>query len=220
MVFLLHVLRPGDIFVDAGANIGAYSLLASGLAGAQSIAFEPFPPAADHFQQNISLNKLDNRIELHRIGLGAKKKSIQLTSEKGIQNHIVTTSQSINSIDIELDSLDQICADQIPLLIKIDVEGYETAVIEGGKKLLENKGVKALIIETMGLGTRFGYKEDLLHDQLLSMGFGLYSYNVNERTFSALDRPLFGNNLYLKDMAFIQSRIKEAGITRVHGVRL
>ena len=44
MMFLLHLLRPGDIFVDAGANIGSYTVLASAVVGAKSISFEPVPP--------------------------------------------------------------------------------------------------------------------------------------------------------------------------------
>lgn len=44
MSFTAHLLKPGDLFVDVGANLGSYSLIASGLCKAQSIAFEPAPP--------------------------------------------------------------------------------------------------------------------------------------------------------------------------------
>src|SRR6185295_2090869 len=46
MMLLLHFLRPGDIFLDMGANIGSYSLLAAGVAGATAHAFEPDPQTA------------------------------------------------------------------------------------------------------------------------------------------------------------------------------
>ena len=41
--FLLHLLRPGDTFIDVGSNVGGYTVLASAVAGARSIAFEPVP---------------------------------------------------------------------------------------------------------------------------------------------------------------------------------
>src|SRR5579872_7449447 len=41
MAFLLHFLRAGDLFVDVGANVGSFSVLASGVVGASSIALEP-----------------------------------------------------------------------------------------------------------------------------------------------------------------------------------
>ena len=43
MAFVLHVLRAGDLFVDIGANAGAYTLLASSVAGAKTTCFEPVP---------------------------------------------------------------------------------------------------------------------------------------------------------------------------------
>ena len=43
MGFVLHALRPGDLFVDVGANIGSYTVLAAGAVGADAIAVEPVP---------------------------------------------------------------------------------------------------------------------------------------------------------------------------------
>jgi hypothetical protein len=43
MAFVLHYLQPEDLFVDIGANIGSYTLLASGAVGTRTIAFEPVP---------------------------------------------------------------------------------------------------------------------------------------------------------------------------------
>ena len=47
MAFTIHMLRPGDVFVDGGANIGTYTLLASAIAGAHTDAFEPDPGTID-----------------------------------------------------------------------------------------------------------------------------------------------------------------------------
>lgn len=43
MIFLLHALQPNEVFVDVGANIGAYTILASKVVKSKSISFEPLP---------------------------------------------------------------------------------------------------------------------------------------------------------------------------------
>jgi hypothetical protein len=49
MAFLLHVLHPGDVFFDVGANVGSYTILASGVAQARTLSLEPTPAkAASH----------------------------------------------------------------------------------------------------------------------------------------------------------------------------
>src|SRR6185437_5282689 len=48
MMFLLHLLRPADLFADVGANVGSYTILASAVAGAGSISFEPLPATFLH----------------------------------------------------------------------------------------------------------------------------------------------------------------------------
>src|SRR5215472_14517544 len=70
MAFLLHLLRPGDLFLDIGANIGSYTVLASKLCGAQTIAFEPDPHAASALEQNIRANDIAALANVQRIALG------------------------------------------------------------------------------------------------------------------------------------------------------
>src|SRR5579863_4327451 len=59
MAFLLHFLRPDDLFVDIGANIGSYTILASGVRRARTIAFEPDPVTFAALSRNIALNALE-----------------------------------------------------------------------------------------------------------------------------------------------------------------
>ena len=52
-------------------------------------------------------------------------------------NHVVTTSEESNStVKCQIDTIDSILGDNVPNLIKIDVEGYEFAVIEGASRTL------------------------------------------------------------------------------------
>src|SRR5215212_3903441 len=54
MGFLLHFLRPGDLFFDIGANIGSYTILASAVVGASTVSFEPVPSTFRNLQKNVT----------------------------------------------------------------------------------------------------------------------------------------------------------------------
>lgn len=218
MAFLLHLLRPGDVFVDAGANIGAYSLLASGVCGAESLAFEPAPDASAIFGQSVALNHLQNLVQLHQIGLGAAQRTAKLTTQHGIQNYISESANPAEGVEIRLQPLDDFCEKNPPVLIKMDVEGFETEVVRGAAKTLANSSVKALILESMGLGERFGFDEDVLHRELLALSFQVFNYQPFERKLTKLDKPVSGNNLYLRDLAFVENRLKYAPKMEVYGV--
>ena len=58
MALLLHFLRPGDLFLDVGANIGSYTILASGVVRATSWAFEPDPQTSRYLRRNVAINGL------------------------------------------------------------------------------------------------------------------------------------------------------------------
>jgi len=79
MAFLLHFLRRGDIFADVGANIGSYSILASAVRGATSIAFEPDPGTFASLQRNVMLNGIEELTMLHETALGAAAGQVEFT---------------------------------------------------------------------------------------------------------------------------------------------
>src|SRR5262245_26943028 len=86
MAFLLHFLRPGDLFADVGANVGSYSVLAGAAVGADVIAFEPgeaFPWLA----RNLELNGL-TRAQAQRTAVGATNGSVSFTSGEDTMNRI------------------------------------------------------------------------------------------------------------------------------------
>ena len=58
MTLLLHVLRPGDMFLDIGANVGTFTVLASGVAHAATIALEPIPDTYERLMRNLRLKSL------------------------------------------------------------------------------------------------------------------------------------------------------------------
>ena len=58
MAFVLHVLRPSDKFIDVGANVGSYTVLAAGAVGSRVLAVEPIPTTFGFLRRNVALNGL------------------------------------------------------------------------------------------------------------------------------------------------------------------
>jgi FkbM family methyltransferase len=208
MSFLLHFLRPDDVFFDIGANVGAYTLLASGEVGARTISVEPVPSTFKFLSDNIIINKLEDKVELLNNGLGSNSGTIKFTKSFDTVNHVATENET-DTIDVTVKIMDEI-ASQVPILIKIDVEGFETEVLNGAKEILENKNLKAIIIELNGSGSRYGYDEKLIHDKLLNHGFKIYNYNPAERKLSPLSNYGKYNTIYIRDESFVIDRINKA----------
>ena len=136
MGFLLHFLRPADTFVDIGANVGSYTILASSQVKANSISIEPLQDTFKKLIDNILINKVEKNVKACNIGLGSEISKIHFTKSLDTINH-VATKEEIDTIEVKIDTLDNLLMnEQCPSLIKIDVEGYENEVINGEEKTL------------------------------------------------------------------------------------
>jgi FkbM family methyltransferase len=217
MAFLLHLLRPDDLFIDIGANIGSYTMLASAEAGANTIAVEPVPQTFGHLTQNIKLNNIAAKATALNIGLGSKKDNLKFTRGHDTGNH-VATEHDTDVTEVKVDTLDNILAGQTPLLLKIDVEGFETEVLNGAEKILNSPGLKAIIIELNGAGDRYGFNDNDIHQLLFTKGFKVMRYNPFKRELAgAAERNTEHNTLYLRDIDFISNRVNAANKIYVQG---
>jgi FkbM family methyltransferase len=138
MNLVRRLLGPGDVFVDVGANVGAYTLVASEQPEALIIALEPNPTAFTKLLRNVSVNQRRNVIALRRAASSAKGVLRMTNRGSDPTNCIVLDSDRENTIEVEIDTLDAICAqhDAKPTIIKMDVEGHEPDVIEGATRIL------------------------------------------------------------------------------------
>jgi len=209
MAFTLHVLRPNDVFVDVGANIGSYTILSSAVAGAFSIALEPIPSTFTHLKNNVSINNVESLVTLCNCGAGAMKTSLRFTKNHDTVNHVLTESTSENdTVEVPIVTLNEICRHRNPLLIKMDVEGFEMEVLKGAKEILSNSQLKAIIIELNGSCRRYGVSEEEIHALLREVGFRPFTYEPFSRSLRSLSTYQPGNTIYLRDESWVRQRIQ------------
>ncbi|MDF2551510.1 MAG: hypothetical protein K0R77_785 [Chryseobacterium sp.] len=141
--YLSDFLKPGNVFIDIGANIGLFSLNASEIVGEKGkiYAFEAFPPNYNQFKENISLNKFENIIAENK-AISSQNSTIEiLYNEK--DNNIGMASAFLKDFTskevVESTTLDQYSVDhhinRIDL-IKIDIEGGEYDALLGMTRIL------------------------------------------------------------------------------------
>jgi FkbM family methyltransferase len=136
--------QPGATFVDVGANIGYHAVsVASACAGARVICFEPNPFVRADLVRNVALNP-DVSIEVRDCALGDRTGTVELHAQtrRAYNRGASSVFRNYNvgaryqKIAVELRTLDEELADTRVDLIKIDTEGFESAVLRGARKLI------------------------------------------------------------------------------------
>jgi FkbM family methyltransferase len=205
MAFLLHFLRPHDLFADVGANIGSYTVLASGVSKARVIAFEPDPDSFASLSRNIALNGLEPLAKARECALGAQAGQVRFTVGCDTVNR-VTTDDAIPTRMVAMDTLDRVLDGDPPTLIKLDVEGFESDVLRGATNTLTCRQLKAIISED---------RSPAIAAVLLSAGFVEQSYDPFTRLLSSVAAGSGSNALFVRDAAFVQQRLASAPRIRV-----
>ena len=177
-------MKPGDIFYDIGANVGAYSLVAAKCFAGQ-VKVYAFEPAFLNFSQlcrNIFLNKCQDTIFPLSVALSDK------TSIDDLNFHDLVTGGSLHTLgetidhkgeaftpvatqrmlSFRLDDLIHQFKIPTPSHIKIDVDGIEKAVLEGAERALSNPSLRSIDVELPE-----GERE--ITELLLAKGFKLHS---------------------------------------------
>ena len=223
MLFMLHVLRPDDLFIDIGANVGSYTVLASGVVGCQSISFEPVPMTFDRLGDNIALNRLGSKVKMYQMAPGDAVGKVQITLDENCTNHIRSNAESADAstAEVPIQVLDQVVRGMSPCLLKIDVEGYETLVIRGAEESLANESLRVVIMELNGSGSRYNFDELEIVEKMKSRGFATATYDPFNRQIVLLDGKCLssGNTLFVRDLPWLQDRVANApkrGINRQH----
>lgn len=154
---LVHsYLRKGDVFIDVGANIGYYSLIASEAVGQETRvhAIEPVPANAQALRETIALNGITN-IEVRQVAAGSHRgvTELHIAAEpvgnsawaSGVPSALRTGTIVVPTISI--DEYAETEAISSVRLVKIDVEGFEPEVLAGMKSILSRYDAPAILCE-------------------------------------------------------------------------
>lgn len=147
-IFLAAIKKnKSQIIFDVGANIGLYSVLAASVSTVDKvIAFEAEQEAYKQLCNNIEINKMDDKAETHFVAVSDCVGEVvfgivgSMSGANGIAETSIHNQKSFNEhriiSSITLDSLFDFSNKS--LCLKIDVEGHESAVVQGTLKLLRN----------------------------------------------------------------------------------
>ncbi|MFZ2449496.1 MAG: FkbM family methyltransferase [Methylovulum miyakonense] len=220
MGFLLHILRANDLFIDVGANVGSYTILACAVKGARGYAFEPVPTTYKRLIENIRINHLEDSVKCLSIGIGFEQGVIEFTSDMDTVNHALADGEKhSNAISVEVSTLDVVLKNESPALMKIDVEGYETPVLEGASETLKKQSLHSVIMELNGSGNRYNYDESRILEMMFDYGFKTYSYNPLNRNLINLNGKNLssGNTLFIRDKTEVLERLKSSPMVTIRG---
>lgn len=214
MAFVLHMLREDDLFADVGANVGSYSVLASGVTGARTIGFEPVPDTFRKLMRNVDINGIAHRFTGHNIGLSACEDTLRFTSGLDTVNHVVVGASVEDTIDVPVRRFDDMLAGEVPVVIKIDVEGWEAEVVEGMPQTLADPRLLAIIAETNESSARYqAAGTDRFGEAMRTHGFTAYTYDPFKRAL--IKGGSSHNTIYARDLDAIKPRLATAAKRRV-----
>ena len=220
MSFVTHFLRKNDNFFDIGANVGSYTLLASGVKKCKTICFEPIPKAYKKLIENINLNKIHHLVDSRNLGVGNINKKHSFTNNLNTKNQVNLDVKNKNTINVDVIKLDGNFNPSVNTLVKIDVEGYEYFVLKGGFKFFSNPKVIGLIIEQNGSGKFYGHEDSQIYEIILSYGFKPVKYDPFTRRLDYLDKyNITSNTIYIKDFDFVQKRCLSSSKICIHTPR-
>lgn len=215
MALLLHLLRTDDLFVDVGANIGSYTILAAKVCGCPSMSVEPGGPALAALRRNISANGISGVVSVQPVAVGAADTEVLFSSDLGTMNHVLDTETSSHkspgAVRVPMRTLDSLLpsSGRWPTLIKVDVEGFEQQVLEGAARTLGNSSLLALLLETVTTKSAA---------MLNSHGFEEASYDPFSRVLGSPGQYRMNNRLFVRNPDQIDARVKRAPIRTIHGV--
>lgn len=157
----INSFSPNSTFWDIGANIGSYALYASIVRNCRVLAFEPAAMNYLGLNENIILNGMDDRVQAYCLAIDCTDRLDVMHMRDSIVGSALHTfgvatdykGESFipawlqGSLAVSIDSLVETFGAPIPNHIKIDVDGLEVAVVEGGARTFADPRLQSALIE-------------------------------------------------------------------------
>jgi len=183
--FIKKYLRAGDIFVDVGANLGVYSLLAGDIlrGNGQVYSFEPTPAVFQRLVENVEINKFNN-VHCYPFGLSSRDESREILVYEHGYDAFNSFAPQPRRDDYKKELVKVVAWDSFArqhklvgnvTLMKIDVEGWEVKVLEGASESLSAKSAPDLIVEFSEVNARLANSScKSLYQTITGFGYQLY----------------------------------------------
>jgi FkbM family methyltransferase len=198
LAFLDCALSPGKTFVDVGANLGIYALVASKIVGPSGrvIAFEPSQQSFLLLKENVALNSFSN-VQIYPAAVsdrtgqaflyhGADPGQNSLGKDPGLKSS--GEEVATQSLDNALDQASVECVD----LIKMDVEGAEELVVRGANKVVSSYKPTIIFEVNQEAAARLGLSPRGAWDLLQSLGYKFFNVR-GDGVHEANSLPILGN---------------------------
>jgi FkbM family methyltransferase len=184
-----RALRRGGLFIDVGANVGAYTIWAAEL-GAEVIALEPAPDTFRLLQENIALNGYP--VTAVRAAAGDHCGTARFTAGLDAGNRVAPDGPAVT----ELVTVDSLLGDRRATGMKIDVEGFEIDVLRGAARALAEHRIGLIQIEwnEMSLFT-VGADRGPVAELLAGYGYRLYRPDLTGHLVP-IAHPGFGRDVF------------------------
>jgi FkbM family methyltransferase len=192
--FLMRdLLRPGDVVIDGGANIGLYTLIGAASVGptGRVIACEPSPANMDLLRDNVRLNDFD-WVDLHEVALAAQAGQLTLhvfQPGSGYNSFAPADRTSGREIDVDVTTLDAIAGAYLDrtALVKLDTEGAELLALRGAPQLLQRARPDFIIeLEPEHLARQGSSIRDI---QELFVAAGYSGFTIVNGALQAIEAP-------------------------------
>ncbi len=186
--------RPGMFLFDVGANFGLFSLICVRMGG-RALAIEPSAMAAGIIRKQMQLNRTGVAMELIEAAAGEHEGFIELLSTGVISDGFYKYEPWRDARELKrvaMTSLDRLCARAgEPSHLKIDVEGYEAAVLRGARNLLARKSATIFLELHNEMAKAAGEDPRFCLEELSRHGYRIYSiHGENLDWDKALNRPI------------------------------
>jgi FkbM family methyltransferase len=194
MTFMRRYLRPGDGFIDGGANEGMFTLLAAKLVGPSGDvrAFEAVPVYVERLQDNIRANGL-GWVTACPDAIGAMPGETPFVV-RGAGSRIQTARDhgpGVDTVNVTVVRLDDALPDRCWAMGKLDVEGAEHQALVGAEKLIARAEPAVWILECVNhFLVRFGSSVNELRDWLADHGYDLARYEPRTNRLVPVPDPL------------------------------
>ena len=221
--FLNAFLRPGDIFVDIGANVGFFTVTAAHLVGETGhvYAFEPCSKTFERLSDNVYLNHLKN-VSCYQLALSdtlrIQDMNISLDGYdawNSLAKPVLGESfgaETVNCVKWD-DFLREHGSARDARMIKIDVEGWEKHVISGAREALSRPDAPTLQVEFSDRASQSaGSSCYEIFQLLVDLGYKMFSYDAHKgRLLPELIRSDYWylNLIASKHPEFIGKRLQE-----------